>query len=157
MIIESPKYGLFNVLFDRKDYDIIRAHNWHIQKCGRSNYPLTNIIKNNKRTVIRMHMLIYPNKLIDHKNSNGLDNRRKNLRVATKQENNRNTKKRIDGLTSKYKGVCKHGNGFTAQITINGKRTYIGYYKTEIEAAKEYNKNASKNFGKFANLNKLEK
>lgn len=157
LVIESPKYGLFIVNFDKKDHSTIIQYNWHIQHSGRSIYPLTNIWKNGKRTVIRMHMLIYPNLLVDHVDGNGLDNRRKNLRIATKQENNRNTRKRLDGKTSKYKGVCKHNNGFTAQISINAKRIYLGYFKNEIDAAICYNKAAIKNFGKFANINKLEK
>lgn len=156
ILINSPKYGKHIVYLDKKDLKLVKSYNWHLQKGGRTFYPLTNIHKNNKRTVIRIHMLLYPNKLIDHIDGNGLDNRRKNLRIATKQENNRNTNKRLDGITSKYKGVCKHNTGFVAQISINGERNYIGWFKNEKEAARAYNKEAKKYFGEFCRLNIIE-
>jgi hypothetical protein len=58
----------------------------------------------------------------------------------------------------KYKGVYhdKRHNTYDAYITFEGKRYYLGAYKTAVEAAKVYNKKALELHKEFANLNKVE-
>ena len=85
-----------------------------------------------------------------------LQNRKANLRAATRTENNRNRrkgKKRTFG--SKYKGVTwyKKGKLWAVRIMTNRKSKFIGYFKDEIEAAKAYDKAAIKHHGEFAGLN----
>ena len=113
---------------------------------------------NNKITTLRIHRLIMncpDDKIIDHINHNTLDNRKSNLRICTHLENNRNSKKRKDGLSSQYKGVThsKKTGKFIAQINIKNKRKRIGQYNTELEATIAYNEHAKKFYGEFANLN----
>ena len=115
-----------------------------------------------------MHVLILQRKLgrkltaneiTDHINSNGLDNRRSNLRAASISQNHCNRRK-LESLqgrptSSKYKGVrweeCR--GKWRVDIRIEGKRVYLGRFKTEIDAANAYNRAAKAAFGEFARLN----
>ena|SRR5258706_7751756 len=90
---------------------------------------------------------------VDHKNLNGLDNQRRNLRIASRNENMHNRKKCANN-TSGYKGVHLHmGRVWLTHIKINGKTKHIGVYKSLIKAAQAYDVAAVKYYGKFACLN----
>ena len=94
------------------------------------------------------------NKLrVDHKNCNGLDNQKQNLRFATKSQNGMNQKIRMG--TSKYKGVSwhKNRNKWAVWICNNGKRQYLGYFTNEVDAAQAYDRKAKELFGEYARLN----
>lgn len=101
-----------------------------------------------------MHQLFVSGGKVDHKNGNGLDNRRSNLRLATTQQNNFNvgiTKRNTSG----YKGVYPARNGFVATIRKSGKLYHGGTFKTALEAAKKYNELAKQYHGEFAWLNRV--
>lgn len=93
---------------------------------------------------------------VDHINRDTLDNRRQNLRLATKKQNSRNR-----GLsrnnTSGYKGVSfnKRDKVYAAKIRVDNKLINLGNYKNILDAAKAYNEAATKYFGEFASLNIL--
>lgn len=91
---------------------------------------------------------------IDHQNRARDDNRAKNLRSATKVQNNSNRTKR-EGTTSIYKGVSFYaGVGYWAvTITANLKRRYLGLYAKEEEAAFVYDQAAIELHGEYASLN----
>ena len=95
---------------------------------------------------------------VDHINGNGLDNRRANLRICTVQQNGFNSK--LKGNKTGFKGVSylpniRGSKHYRAQIMLNRKYIYLGYYRTPYEAAKAYNQKAREIFGDFANLNPL--
>ncbi len=94
-------------------------------------------------------------KFVDHINNNGLDNRKENIRPATRAQNSYNRKKYANNSRSKYKGVSfKKKNGkWTAQIGLNNKMLFLGYFKNEVDAARAYDRAARKYYGRFANLN----
>jgi hypothetical protein len=122
-------------LVDKEDYDWLSQYNWHAEK-GHKNVWYARRLKS-----VRMHRVILkakPGEIVDHINMNGLDNRRKNLRIVSKSENNRNQSLRSDKKTSKYKGVSKVGNRYQARIKTNGKESYLGLYKTELGARRAY-------------------
>jgi hypothetical protein len=105
-----------------------------------------------------MHWEMMNGKYIDHLDGNGLNNQRSNLRFATKSENGMNRQKQ-ENTTSIYKGVSwhKHNRKWVAYITINGKRSHLGYFISEVDAAKVYNQKAIELFCEFANLNTFER
>lgn len=107
------------------------------------------------------HLLLTRHKdmFLDHINGNRLDNRECNLRVCTRRENNRNSgKRKRNGVsTSEFKGVYfdKSRNKWGASIVVNRKKTMIGRYDREIDAASAYNEKSKILFGEFARLNIL--
>lgn len=96
---------------------------------------------------------------VDHINRNKLDNRRSNLRLASRGENSQN-KAKAKNTTSKYRGVCyrpklNKSKPWTGYISKNGKRFELGYFDNEVDAAKAYNKKAKELWGEFAYENKI--
>ena len=106
-----------------------------------------------------MHREIIPlpdHLVADHINHNGLDNRKANLRPATRAQNNYNRLAiKRKGATSKYKGVAwkKEYKKWNAQIYFKGECIFLGYFKEEKQAAKAYDKAAKEYHGEFASLN----
>lgn len=142
-------------LVDDKDFDLVIKTRWylHESKNGKK-YAYAN---SGNKTSILLHRLIMnpPRGLeVDHINGNGLDNRRKNLRICTHAENNRN-KGLQSNNTSGYKGVSWNMGQWCAQVYKNNKRVYSKRFKDIKEAAKAYNTQAIKYYGEFAVLNTI--
>jgi len=93
---------------------------------------------------------------VDHINGNSLDNRRSNIRIVTHRQNMLNVKKRKD-TTSKYQGVSwvsgKRKKHWYAYCFEHGHQVCIGYFHTEIEAAKARDETVKTIYGKHAHLN----
>lgn len=95
--------------------------------------------------------------IADHINLNKLDNRRENLRKATRSQNEAN--KVIKRGKSKFRGVSwdKNRKKWKTIITVNKKQKFLGYFDDEEEAAMAYNNAALDNFGEYASINLLPK
>lgn len=101
-----------------------------------------------------MHQLFIDASVIDHKDGNGLNNVRSNLRDASSGQNNFNvgiTKRNKSG----YKGVYGYRGKYVACIRKSGKLIHGGSFVTAIDAAKKYNELAIEHHGEFAWLNKI--
>jgi hypothetical protein len=95
---------------------------------------------------------------VDHRDGDGLHNWRSNLRKATVGQNNQN--RRTISSNSGFKGVHYEPKRagqkkYCAAITLDRKKTTIGYFMTASEAAAAYNERASILFGDFAVLNEV--
>jgi hypothetical protein len=93
---------------------------------------------------------------VDHVNGDRLDNRRANLRFPpTRSEAMANQAKQQRLTSSRYKGVTwsKYAKRWSAQIKINRKMRYLGYFDTQEEAALAYNAAAIEVWGEFAHPN----
>lgn len=88
---------------------------------------------------------------IDHRDGNRADNRWKNLRPATRSQNQHN--RRCNSRRTGLKGTTKQplANSYFARIKIEGKPIYLGSFKTEAEAHAAYCAAARKYFGEFWN------
>jgi hypothetical protein len=142
-----------HALVDDEDYELVVQFNWRIQKSCNTFYAQRHVLLNGKRTTQSMHKLITGYDLTDHINGNGLDNQRCNLRRATNLQNLAN---RISTCgKSKYKGVSwdSENQKWRAQIKHNYKKTYLGLYNDEIDAAMAYDAKAIELFGEFARPN----
>ena len=140
-------------IVDPYEFERLKQYKWHTTKSGRSYYAVRSA--NGKS--IKMHRQITnaPKGLVvDHINHHGLDNRKTNLRLCTKQQNNCNSRS-FRHKTSKYKGVFKEKGSkkFRAYIRFNKKPVHIGMFVSEIDAAKAYDEKAVELFGEFAYLN----
>lgn len=89
---------------------------------------------------------------IDHRNGDGLDNTRRNLRHATRSQNQAN--RPHWGLRGVTPLAGKKGTTYMARIKVNRRSIYLGTFKTEQEAAAAYDKAALEHFGEFATLNR---
>lgn len=149
--LQGKNKGKYHVLVDDEDFDCFNKFRWA--------YHQGYAVRRGKRKLIIMHREIM-NPLstleIDHINGNKLDNRRVNLRMATRSENSINKTKQINN-TSGYKGVSwnKTLGYWHAYIKINKKRIHLGWFKTKEKAAEAYNKATVRYHGEFRLLNKI--
>ncbi len=159
IVINSPKYGRKELLFDEEDFTLVIQHNWHLKPERNGNfYAHTNFWRDGKRTGGSIHRHLCPEwKMIDHINGNGLDNRRCNLRESSYKENCKNKKKRNSTTSSKYKGISwiTRNKRWMAGIMVNYKKIHLGYWKDELAAATAYNIAARKYHGASAFLNDI--
>lgn len=145
-------------LVDDEDYEELMNYNWHASQSDHRFYAIRNVeLYPGARTTVKMHrqvMRALPGENIDHKDGDGLNNTRGNLRIATTSQNCAN-KRASKGSKSQYKGVSwhkQHGKWYSA-ICYNYKQIFIGLYTDEIEAAKAYDRKAVELFGEFAKTN----
>ena len=143
------------MLVDPEDRHWLDDHAWTITKS--SNAPYYVQLRVNGRYV-QLHRLILeaPAGVIDHRNGNGLDNRRSNLRPATHQQNAFNSAPQR-GRRSPFKGVDWHQGRqkWRARIKFNRREVTLGYFGDELDAARAYDEAAGDLFGEFARLNEL--
>jgi hypothetical protein len=147
--------GKFAIV-DPEDYNILSQYKWQAQRSARNIYARRVVREDSKRTLILMHREILKmadDLVVDHINHNGLDNRRSNLRPATKKQNGWNKRSKLH--SSRFKGVGwnKRTKKWRATICYKGKKISLGLYGDENEAAKAYDEAAKKYRGEFAALN----
>ncbi len=148
---------------DDEDFDMVIRHRWCAVKSNRPGsrtvYAQATIKKEGgKHTTIHMHRLIMnapPGTMIDHKDWDGLNNRRSNLRFCTPSEQAANRPKTKRKTTSRYKGVNWDNRikRWLVFLYVNGKQYRKGSSADEKLAAKQYDYWAKKHFGEFASLN----
>ena len=144
-------------LVDDEDFKRINQYNWVLDRRKRILYATRKNQKNKVITKIYLHRFIMnaqKDQMIDHKDGNGLNNQKKNLRFCTQSQNCKNRIPSING-TSKYLGVSwyKRAKRYIAEIKHKGKHLHIGTFKNEGEAAIAYNIAALKYHKEFARLN----
>lgn len=139
------------VLVDDRDLERVLLRKWHLHRDRRHLYAVHRPCFGGRavgRLLMHRFILNAPAHLVvDHMNGNGLDNRRENIRLCSRNENARNRVGVPNGLP---KGVKRARSGrFRADIT----HIYLGTFNTEVEAALAYDTAAKQFFGEFARLN----
>lgn len=151
----------YNALIDEDCLDLIGERNWKAKPNGYTVYVVQTTytprrLGPRKYGLQAMHRLIMGNPegmTVDHRDGDGRNNTRDNLRIATAAENKRNRRKSCG--TSRFKGVYKAPGQrkFLAYIVHNKKRMHLGYFDSEVDAAKMYDLKAKELFGEFACTN----
>lgn len=137
-------------LVDDCDFDELSQYTWYYRADG---YAFRHAV--GRPSMVRMHRQIVaaqPGVEIDHRDGNGLNNTRANLRLATATQNRQNMRGHKNSA-SQYKGVNWHDKGWRARIKVFGKEIFLGLFVTQREAVLAYNEAAQKYFGEFARLN----
>jgi hypothetical protein len=147
-------------IVDDEDYDELNKYKWYAHKDHQWERwyasRMSNRI-NGKRKLIMMHRKIMKDssgKIIDHKNHDGLDNRKCNLRICNCSQNTKNSKI-YKTNTSGFNGVIwnKERKKWRAQIYKDYQTIFIGYFKDKEVAARAVDEKAIELFGEFAILN----
>ena len=144
----------FVALADEEDFALVSQFKWYASPNGRRTYAVN---KTGRRPSVHMHRLVIravKGQKVDHRNGNGLDNRRANLRFCSQTQNLGNS--RLSSRNrSGFKGVSfdKRRNLWTADIQVNGKDIFLGYFRSPKHAALAYNGAARRLFGEFARPN----
>lgn len=148
-------------LVDEDLYEFLNQYEW---MCNDKGYACRSMVnREGKKEFIFMHNVILGKGTgdgfyCDHINGIPLDNRRCNLRLASKTENMQNISRRRNKTTSRFKGVFKRKDSgkFRVIIMANGTRVNVGQFEDEVTAARAYNEAANRLHGEFACLNDLE-
>ena len=136
--------------FDLNDYDKIKNYYWH-----ENAYGYIEAYKRPQKSIILLHRLIMgvddPKLVVDHIYHKLYDNRKSELRITTKHNNQLNHKVASNSKTG-VTGVMYYPktNRYIARIKYNGKNYHLGYYKDFNEAVKIRKKAEQKYFGEYA-------
>ena len=147
---------------DVEDYAYLKQFRWRLMICSSAGlkYAERCLYISGDRIHILMHNAVMQRVLdraivkpeqVDHRDRDGLNNTRGNLRVATVSQNQCNKIKNNGSCL--YKGVAKFHDRYRARIAKDGITYYLGVYDDQEEAAKAYDRAAQRIHGEFAVLN----
>ena len=138
-------------IVDGKDFEWLNQWKWYAVKTKYQFYAGRTLILVGEQTMQFMHRLILSaekGEEVDHINRNSLDNRRENIKICTRSENNRN--RQVFG-TSKYRGVCwnKGSKKWASYLVTEYEKFYLGLFKEEKDASDAFNKKYKEIHGKM--------
>jgi len=127
----------FTTLLDEADFPLIVGYGWCCEH-PRSHLPYAVARQKGRPVRIRMHRLLMgarPDQEVDHIDGNTLDNRRSNLRLASRAENGRNRRLNSNSASG-VRGVNRgHSGAWESRIKVDGHTIYLGTFSTIEEAA----------------------
>lgn len=145
--------GLIAII-DEDDYEKVKDITWYADYCKnvKSFYVKTAKCKLREKTSLHRFIVNPPKHMfVDHVNHNTLDNRKSNLRIVTRSQNQMNQKKRCDNLSG-YTGVgfIKDEKKWQARITVNQKTKRLGRFFLKCQAVKARKEAEQKHFGEYS-------
>lgn len=143
-------------IVDDQDYEKLNRWTWRYQAGSNTGYAIRTEVVNGTKTTIRMHRLVMGapfGVLVDHRDGNGLNNQRDNLRLCGALGNARNTAAK--GGSSRYKGVSwsKATRAWKVLICANRIKLYFGVFADEEFAARVHDAAVARYHGEYARLN----
>lgn len=146
---EIPLTQGFVAQVSDEDYVYLSMFRWTIARRRTKNYAMGRI--DGKPQLMHRVIMGNPELPVDHRDGDGLNNQRSNLRLATTSQNAAYSKKRPSQC--KYKGAYAHQGKWIAAITVNYHQKHLGVFNSPEEAARAYDEAALKYFKEFAVLN----
>jgi hypothetical protein len=151
----------YSTIIDAVDADLA-ALKWFASPSDHTAYAWRTQQNGSHKFTVRLHAVILERtlgrelikgELVDHKDGNGLNNARSNLRLATNAQNTINSR-RSSRNKSGYKGVSwnKENHKWYAYIKINGRNKHLGTFDTPEDAYAVYCAAAIEHHGEFARL-----
>jgi len=145
-------------IVDDEDFDRVSQKKWYAQHNKNTFYAMTRNGKNGGHELMHRRIMNPPKGLeVDHINHDGLDNRRFNLRICTREQNARNSirkKTNTSGFTgvslSKRETKRKGVPVWESYIRYKGKRIFLGFCLDKNAAKESYLNAAQKYFGEFS-------
>ena len=163
MVYRIPLRGKYGAgkfaIVDDEDRELVQGYAWYAHNVAPKGRPLRLYARatwkeNGRSKHLYMHHLVTGRKGIDHRDHDGFNNRRSNLREATNRQNIANKRSK---WTARYlKGTFPARPGSTrwvAYIRPNGRKRHLGTFDSEADAARAYDAAAIEAFGEFACLN----
>jgi hypothetical protein len=140
-----------SVLLDDLDFVWASSRSWFARNDKTAWYIVGPHPVLKKTVYLHREIMGFPSGRVDHRNRNGLDCQRSNLRIATLEQSSANRAKLTRPATSKYKGIywCKRKRRWRLEV----RKKFVGLFKNEEEAARVYDREAVKIWGEFACLN----
>lgn len=136
-------------LIDDSDFALVTQHTWSALRVRDNFYA----VRLNGCAYIYMHRMLmgFPPGEVDHRNMDGLDNRRANLRCASNSQNQANRGLQKNNKSG-FKGVswCEKRKHWRARIKVDYKEVWLGYFESPKEASLAYQIAAKQHFGEFA-------
>lgn len=161
LTVEVPLSRGLVAIIDEEDSDLL-AFKWSAtrSKHGKTSYAMRSLGRDSTgvQKFTKLHRVIGERMgiagQVDHRDRNGLNCARKNLRPASARQNMANQSPRIDNASG-YKGVSwfPRDSKWRARIKAGSTHRTIGYFSTKEEAARAYDEAALSEFGEFAFLN----
>ena len=150
-------------MVDDEDFEFLNRFKWCAWNPGGNKFYAVRQKEGTGHhgVIIKMHkeiMLPPQGKIVDHISGDGLDNRRRNLRICTVAENCYN-KTKLPTNPSGFKNVYRSGNQgkWKVEVGKNGVQYFGGVFISKLEAAKKANELMLKLHGEFARLNVIPK
>ncbi len=145
-------------MVDDEDFPWLNRFSWYAKRDKNTWYAVSESRLGSKRRQLHMHrLLVFGSPEVDHKNLNGLDNTKENLRHASRNENLRNQLKCTRKCASRFKGLywSHYRSRWIVRICYgaNKRRIYIGSFTDEKAAARAYDAAALEYFKEFARPN----
>ena len=132
-----------------EDFDRVSGYRYKLVKDHDRNYAY----REEGGKLIALHQDIIgdrPGHVIDHRNHDGLDNTRRNLRHATRSQNQMNSvRPKPAAATSQFRGVTMIQR-WVARIMVDGKSTHLGTFRSEEAAVAAYNEASQRLYPEFA-------
>ena len=143
------------ILFDKEDYDLIKDYCWRVDACGYVVTSVKNNLTGKYNQIIKLHRLLMScpiDYVVDHMNTNKLDNQKHNLRVCRQNENvkNHNVSK-----TSKTGISGVNWNNANQNWRVRIGNINIGSYKNFDDAVKARKEAEEKYFGEYSYSNSM--
>ena len=153
MTVEVPLTRGYVALVDDEDAERVMVHSWRV--VPNKPTPPNTLYAGTGLNTLLMHRLILglaKGQMADHRDGNGLNNCKANLRICSVSQNMRNRSSRN---STGFKGVAyvSHTAKFKARIHLPGKCIHLGCFQTAEDAARAYDFAAIRLHGEFARLN----